>query len=185
MDRAEIPSISAVLILDNEGKRIVARQYGAAANGDHTAFEKKLFDKTARTNAKSEAEIIILDSFVSVYRNTGDAWFYVIGTQMENELILVEVLNAMTEALSTLLRGSLDTRLLLDNFDTVLITIDEMIDCGMILETEATAIANRVGMKAADATPASEAAAGGTFSESNFNSMFASAREQLARSLLK
>ena len=38
-------------------------------------------------------------------------------------------------------------------------------------------------MKAADA--ANPAEASGTFSEGNLNSMFASAREQLARSLLK
>lgn len=50
----------------------------------------------------------------------------------------------------------------------------------MILETEASAVVNRVGMKAADAAPPE-----GTFSESGLNTMLASAREQLARSLLK
>ena len=50
-----------------------------------------------------------------------------------------------------------------------------------ILETDAPTIVNRVGMKAADGVvPGSE-----TFSEGNLNSMFASARESLARSLLK
>ena len=53
------------------------------------AFEKKLFDKTMRTNAKSEAEIIILDGLVTVYRNSADIWVYIVGTQTENELILV------------------------------------------------------------------------------------------------
>ena len=145
----------------------------------------KIFDKTARTNAKSEAEIIILDGLVTVYRNTADVWLYVVGTQMENELILVNVLSALHESLGTLLRGTVDKRLLLDNFDTLLITIDEMIDQGMILETEAPAIVNRVGMKAADATEPAAGGAAATFSESNLNSMFASAREQIARSLLK
>ena len=51
----------------------------------------------------------------------------------------------------------------------------------MILETDASALVNRVGMKAADAG----AAGNETFSEGNLNSMFASARESLARSLLK
>ena len=111
-------------------------------------------------------------------------WIYVVGSQSENELILVNVLMSLSEALSSLLRAPPDKRLLLDNFDTLLITIDEMVDSGMILETEAAAVVNRVGMKAADAA-APDAAAGGTFSEGNLNSMFASAREQLARSLLK
>lgn len=71
--------------------------------------------------------------------------------------------------------------MLLDNFDTLLITIDEMLDSGKILEIDASAIVNRSGMKQAEAgVPGAE-----TFSEGNLNSMFASARESLARSLLK
>ena len=185
METAEIPSVSAVIILDGDGKRVVVRYYKSnfASSTEEQAFEKKLFDKTTRTNAKSEAEIIILDGLVTVYRNSSDVWLYVVGSQQENELILVNVLTTMFEGLSTLLRSPPDKRLLLDNFDTLLITIDEMIDCGMILETEPQAIANRVGMKSADAAAPGDA--GGAFTEGNLNSMFASAREQLARSLLK
>jgi hypothetical protein len=50
------------------------------------------------------AEIIILDSLVTVYRNSCDVWLYVVGMQTENELVLVNVLTALNEALSTLLR---------------------------------------------------------------------------------
>jgi len=65
--------------------------------------------------------------------------------------VLVNVLTALHEALTSLLRGPPDKRALLDNFDTLLLAIDEMIDSGMILETEATAVVNRVGMKCAKA----------------------------------
>ena len=184
VSQAEIPSIAAVVVLDSEGKRVVVKYFKSpfASSTEELAFEKKLFDKTMRTNAKSEAEIIILDGLVTVYRNSADVWMYIVGTQTENELILVNVLSALHEALSSLLRGTPDKRLLLDNFDTLLLCIDEMVDSGMILETEAAAIVNRVGMKAAEALPPGGDSA---FSESNLNSMFASAREQLARSLLK
>ena len=43
---------------------------------------------------------------------------------------------------------------LLDNFDTLLLTIDELIDGGMIMESDAAAITNRVGMKGAEGVPA-------------------------------
>ena len=180
--QAEIPSIAAVVILDSEGKRVVAQYFKStfASSTEELAFEKKLFDKTMRTNAKSEAEIIILDGLVTVYRNSADIWVYIVGTQTENELILVNVLGALTEALGSLLRSTPDKRLLLDNFDTLLITIDEMLDVGMILETDAGAIVNRVGMKAPDAgVPAEQTV------EGSLNTMFASARESIARSILK
>lgn len=183
MDTCEIPSIAAVIILDSDGRRIVTSYYKSsfASSTEEMAYERRLFDKTARTNAKNEAEIIILDGLVTVYRNSCDVWMYVVGMQTENELILVNVLTAMYETLSTLLRAPPDKRLLLDNFDVLLVAIDEMIDAGMILETDSGAIVNRVGMKGAEAgVPGGE-----TFSEGNLNSMFASARESLARSLLK
>ena len=74
MEAAEIPSIAAVVLLDSDGKRVVARYYKDrfASAAEEMAFEKKLFDKTARTNAKSEAEISILDGLVTVYRNSSD-----------------------------------------------------------------------------------------------------------------
>ena len=52
-----------------------------ASSTEELAFEKKLFDKTARTSAKAEAEIIILDGLVTVYRNVTDVWLYVVGGQ--------------------------------------------------------------------------------------------------------
>ena len=187
MQTADIPSVTAVVLLDGEGKRIVVRYFNSSFSDakEEMAFEKKLYDKTARTNAKNEAEIIMMDGYVTVYRNSADVWMYVVGAQTENELVLVNILGALHESMTSLLRSPPDKRLLLDNFDTLLIAIDEMLDQGMILETDANAIVNRVGMKAADATEPAAGGAAATFSESNLNSMFASAREQIARSLLK
>ena len=49
--------IKAILVVDGDGKRIMARYYGAPEfpTGEaETTFEKKLYDKTMRTNAKNE-----------------------------------------------------------------------------------------------------------------------------------
>lgn len=134
MENADIPSVAAILLLDADGKRIIVRYYKSsfATTAEEMAFEKKLHDKTVRTNAKTEPEIIILDGLVTVYRNSADIWMYVVGTQTENELVLVNVLSAMHESLSSLLRSPVDKRSMLDNFDTLLIAIDEMIDAGMV-----------------------------------------------------
>ena len=147
----ETPQIKAIVVLDGDGKRIVARYFGKdfASSTEELAFEKKLFEKTMRTNAKNEAEIVMFDSLVSVYRNSSECWFYVVGSQWENELILVNALLALHEALSSALRTTPDKRSLLDNFDTLLLTIDELIDGGMILESDANAIASRVQMRGA------------------------------------
>jgi hypothetical protein len=53
----DVPTIKAILIVDGEGKRIMARYYGAPefpSSVEEASFEKKLYDKTMRTNAKNE-----------------------------------------------------------------------------------------------------------------------------------
>lgn len=116
----EVPAIKAILVVDADGKRILARYYSAdwASAADETNFEKKLYDKTMRTNAKNEgghqrpgdgrhdqpqrsrrcrcqpahvplvharraAEVIMFDNLVTVYRNSADVWFYVVGSQCD------------------------------------------------------------------------------------------------------
>merc|ERR1712070_781241 len=144
-----IPSVKGLLVLDGDGKRIVVRYFSShfASATDELAFEKKLFDKTARTNAKTEAEIIILEGLITVYKNSADVWLYVVGSQAENELILDSALCSFHEALQGALRATPDKRLLLDNFDTLLLAIDELIDGGTFLELDANAIVNRITMK--------------------------------------
>jgi len=171
-------------VLDGDGKRVVARYYKNqyATLQEETAFEKKLYDKTMRSNAKTEAEIVMFDNMICVYRNSADVWFYVVGSHTENELILVSALSALHDALSAALRTPPEKRNLMDNFDTLLLIIDELIDGGMILELDSNAIVNRVGMKGSDGGASGPDP---SFTEQSFNTMFASAREQIARSLLK
>lgn len=89
-------------------------------------FEKSVYAKTCRTNARSEgiialivgaqrtllptvttpctAEIIMFDDVVVVYKFIGDLMFFVTGSCNENELILYTVLQAFHETMSLLLR---------------------------------------------------------------------------------
>ena len=70
-------------ILDNDGKRILAKYYDGAVlstTKEQKAFEKSLFGKTHRANA----EIITLDGLTCVYRSNVDLFFYVMGSSQEN-----------------------------------------------------------------------------------------------------
>lgn len=117
-------SIKAVILLDAEGNRVLAKYYG----GENTTlkqqkqFEKGLFDKTKRAQGESvegrvsstrywcmkrvlyAGEVILYDNQVVLYRSNIDIFFYVVGSMEENELILLSMLNAFYDAVSTLLR---------------------------------------------------------------------------------
>lgn len=65
----------------------------------------------------------------------------------QNELILVAVLETIYEAISALLRGSVDKRTMLDNLELILLAIDETLDHGHIMELDSASIVGRVLMR--------------------------------------
>jgi coatomer subunit zeta len=89
----------------------------------------------------------MVENVISLYRPSGDAFFYVNGPSDENELLLLSVLSGLYESLAIILRfvdlnnphlhslivllsGQIDKRMILENFDALLLTIDEMVDRG-------------------------------------------------------
>ena len=106
MDGTAVPLIKNLLLLDAEGKRIAVKYYGETwgTSALEQAFEKSLFTKTQRSNARGEPEVIMFDSVVSVFKTIGDISFYVTGDQDENEIVLLTVLQAFYEAVTLLLR---------------------------------------------------------------------------------
>lgn len=78
-------TIKGVAILDNDGKRILAKYYDPnilATAKEQKLFEKNLFSKTHRANS----EIIMLENMTCVYKSNVDLYFYVMGSNQENEV---------------------------------------------------------------------------------------------------
>ena len=170
-------SVKAILLLDQDGKRVHAKYYGSSFPDKETQqkYEAKLYAKTKGTIARNEAEIILLENAVSVYKSGSDVTFYVVGSTLENEIILAEVLDGLFDSLSILLRDNLEKRVILEHLELVFLIVDELVDGGVILETDGKALASRVLMKGSTGdTPLSELTIGEAFS---------AAREQLKQSL--
>ncbi|CAK5084554.1 unnamed protein product [Meloidogyne enterolobii] len=146
LDADSLYSIKAILILDQDGKRILGKYYDKqilATEKEQSAFEKNLFQKTHKANA----EIILFDGFICVYRSNVDLFFYVIGSCNENELILQSVLNCFYEAFSIVLRKNVEKKVLFDHIDLAFLVLDEICDDGVILETDAQAVVARCAFK--------------------------------------
>lgn len=173
-------SVNAILLLSTEdSSRIFAKYYnaphappGTPANStnypganpypsvkDQKAFEKGLFEKTAKQNS----DVILYDNRIVVFKVESDVMIYVVGGAEENEVLLYSVVLALRDSLSILLkyvfslvmaicamqsthssRNSTDKRTIVENYDLVSLAIDEIIDDGIILETDPVIIASRV-----------------------------------------
>ncbi|KAG1681223.1 Coatomer subunit zeta-1 [Nymphon striatum] len=147
-DEPTLYSIKGIAILDNDGNRLFAKYYDDTfpSPKEQKAFEKNLFSKTHRANA----EIIMLDGLTCVYRSSVDLFFYVMGSSRENELILVSVLNGLYDAVSQILRKNVEKRSLMESLDIVMLAIDEICDGGIILDSDASSVVQRVALRADD-----------------------------------
>ncbi|CAF0733829.1 unnamed protein product [Brachionus calyciflorus] len=165
-------TIKAILILDNDGNRLIGKYYDNTFSSikEQVDFEKILFNKTHKANG----EIIMLDNLTIVYRSIVDLFFYVIGSTSDNEIMLVSVLNCLYDSISQILRKNMEKKYLFDYMDAVELTVDEICDNGILMETDPTAIAQRAGLK--DDVP---------LGEQTVMDVVKSARDQLKWSLLR
>eukprot|EP00045_Choanoeca_perplexa_P000549 m.14931 g.14931 ORF g.14931 m.14931 type:complete len:173 (-) comp10379_c0_seq1:165-683(-) len=142
---ASLYTIKGILILDNDGNRVVCKYFdeNKSALKDQKVFEKKLFEKTSRSNS----EIVMFDGITCVYKSNIDLFFYVYGSSSENELLLANVLNTYYEAIAMILRDQVERSMLLDQMDAVLLITDEIVDGGIVLETDAVTLAKNATRK--------------------------------------
>ncbi|KAL2539125.1 Coatomer subunit zeta-1 [Abeliophyllum distichum] len=173
------PIIKNILLLDSEGKRVAVKYYSDdwPTNSAKLAFEKSVFTKTQKTNARTEAEIAMLENNIVVYRFVQDLHFFVTGGDDENELILATVLQGFFDAVTLILRSNVEQREALENLDLILLCLDEIVDGGIILETDGSIIAGK-------AATSSNMDDGASLSEQTISQALATAREHLTRSLL-
>lgn len=178
-------SVQAVLILAADGaaesSRIFAKYYEAPHTSasvqtpvqsyktvkEQKAFEKGLLEKTA----KQTWDVILYDNKVVVFKMESDVMLYVVGGPEENEILLYNVVLALRDSLSILLkydpsmlkgfdyfanllaRNSTDKRTIHDNYDIVTLAIDEIVDDGIVLETDPVIVASRVSRAPAQDAP--------------------------------
>ncbi|RMJ22133.1 Coatomer subunit zeta [Aspergillus sp. HF37] len=163
-------SVNAVLVMSaDDGSRIFAKYYspphppaGAAPNAtdypganpyqtvkEQKSFESGLLDKTN----KQTSDVILYDNRNVVFKVESDVMLYVVGGADENEILLYNVLLSLRDALGILFRGGTDKRTIVENYDLVALAIDEIVDDGIILETDPVLIASRVSRAPAPDAP--------------------------------
>ncbi|TQS34331.1 hypothetical protein Golomagni_05289 [Golovinomyces magnicellulatus] len=160
-------SVNAILILNSEdGARVFTKYYNTPHKSNNAisalssitstattsptspycdikaqkAFEKGLLEKTT----KQTADIILYDNRIVLYKSESDVMIYVVGGLDENEVMLYNVILAVRDSLHLLFKQTVDKRTVIENYDLVALAIDEIVDDGIILETDPTIIAQRV-----------------------------------------
>jgi len=145
MNEASMYMIKAVLVLDNDGERLVTKYFDNEmfpSLNEQRSFEAKLFKKTSKDQ---DSEIVLLDDLTIIYKSNVDLFFYIIGDASENELILSNLLVTFYEAVSAVLQKNVEKRCLLANLHNILLLVDEMVDNGIVMDTDCGSIISKIG----------------------------------------
>ncbi|GAP87341.1 putative clathrin adaptor complex small chain [Rosellinia necatrix] len=141
MPSMSLQSVAAVIILSvDDGSASGAASSPYADVKSQKTFEKGLLEKTA----KQTGDIILYDNKLVLYKMESDVMMYIVGGAEENEVLLYNVILALRDSLHLLFKQSVDKRTVVENYDLVSLAIDEIVDDGIILETDPTIIVQRV-----------------------------------------
>ena len=150
----DTPQISAIVILDSDGERLVSKFWSPADFPDSTAeveFEKRVYKKTKAVGAgaRADAEVLMLEGFTVVFKSGPDVTFAVVGPGEENDLMLVAVLDALWDSMSLLLKGAVEKRTILAQLELLLLALDELVEGGVPFELDPHTIEARVMLRGA------------------------------------
>ena len=151
-----LQTISAVILLDNEGSRLYANYYQTQspkeAKTTHTPevnfqtvaqqlkFESSVFSKIN----KAHQDVLLFDNHLIAYKQSNDIVLIIVAKINENESLVFSLVSNMFESLNILLENTIDKSTVLKKYDMVSLAIDETIDDGIIIEIEPAIIVSRV-----------------------------------------
>jgi len=137
-----INSIKAVIILQIDGRRAIAKYYDDQLQSTCKQFERRLFSRTKTTKPKDE--VLVMDSLLVVHKFITDSHIYVVGGRNENPMVLEGVLSCLVEIINSLQTSSTSGNVVLENLSRVILALDEICDSGMILEIDPNLVIQRI-----------------------------------------
>lgn len=180
-------TVQATLILDNEGRRLLAKYYtppGAegkasplakATVSEQKAFEKKLSSKTSGENG----DILLMDGHLVLYKQCADIIIYLLCDKDENEALTYQTLLTLRDSISSMLGHQVDRATALLHYDRLALVVDEVIDNGIILATDKFSVLERTTTSAIEEPSLQNI----DLSEGGLKSMFSFAKGRLAQAV--
>ncbi|KAJ3442136.1 coat protein (coatomer) zeta [Anaeramoeba flamelloides] len=136
-----LQTVKSIILLDPKGNRIYAKFYDDQfqTQKEQKTFEKSIFDKTKTKGV----DVILQDNLITVTKTLPEFRIFVSGNEDENEMILFSVLNTIYETLLLVFKAQFQLSILMENLDFIMLTIDEVVDRGIILELDSEIVVNR------------------------------------------
>ena len=192
-----VGDVKGVIILDNEGARVMAKYYNSKGTFFETlssqkAFERTVFQKSNKVSGSNrsansfENDIMTVDNYVAIFRMYSDFSIFIIGHSDDNELILGMVLDCIHECFDRIFRHNIERKSLINNMSGVILVIDELFDQGIVMHLDPNVILARIKTQKSSSSSAHTAPGADTGADAGgglFASVFSGARSQLAKTM--
>lgn len=137
-----INSIKAIIILQFDGKRTLAKYYDAQLQAKSKEFEKNIYSKMK--TSKSKDDLLSLDENLILHKFVTDAHIYVVGGRNEHPVVLNSLLECIVEIITSMQSNVIGGNVVLENLSRIMLALDEICDSGMILETKPKNVLQRI-----------------------------------------
>lgn len=140
--------VAAFVILDADGRRMFGKYYDDVSSGAASKWptreaqallERAVHGKVRNALAAqtNDGDVLLHEGNTIVYMVDPELTYFIVGPADENELVLSVALSCVYESMQGLQKTTqaLDKRTLLEEYDALLLVVDEIIDDGVVLET--------------------------------------------------
>ena len=133
--------IKFIIILDNSGKLIYGRYFIDKDQERQREFEKQLCFQVKNLNiSQDELDIFNIDDYNIFVKIIGEIAYFIGVNEDDNECLGYNFCKIFENCLGSITNDNFDRQKIFDNLDKIMLIIDEMVDNGLIINTDPDSI---------------------------------------------
>ena len=133
--------IKFIIILDNNGKLIYGKYFIDKDQEKQREFEKQLCFQVKNLNiSQDELDIFNIDDYNVFVKIIGEIAYFIGVNEDDNECLGYNFCKIFENCLGSLTNDNFDRKKIFDNLDKIMLIIDEMVDNGLIINTDPDSI---------------------------------------------
>ena len=133
--------IKFIIILDNNGKLIYAKYFIDKEQERQREFEKQLCFQVKNLNiSQDELDIFNIDDYNVFVKIIGEIAYFIGVNEDDNECLGYNFCKIFENCLGSITNDNFDRKKIFNNLDKIMLIIDEMVDNGLIINTDPDSI---------------------------------------------
>ena len=137
--------VKFVIILDNNGKLIYSKYFTEKDQNRQREFEKQLCFQVKNLNInQGELDIFSMDDYNIFVKIIGEIAYFIGLSEEDNECLGYNFCKLFENCLGNITNDNFDRPKIFDNLEKIIVMIDEMLDNGLIVNTDPDSISKLI-----------------------------------------